>query len=58
MSENEVVGFGVGLLVAGFETVASELAHDVLVLLRRPEDNLTWTRAMALNSLTALPVSW
>src|SRR5947207_3190758 len=30
LSEQEVVGFAVGLLVAGFETTASELAHAVL----------------------------
>src|SRR5206468_5143093 len=37
LSEQEVVGFAVGLLVAGFETTASELAHAVLLLLRHPD---------------------
>ncbi len=31
-----MVGFAVGLLVAGYETTASELAHGVLLLLRHP----------------------
>ncbi len=37
LSEEELVGFAVGLLVAGFETAASELAHAVLLLLRHPD---------------------
>src|SRR6266511_2660743 len=39
----ELVGFAVGLLVAGFETTASELAHALLLLLRHP-DQLAWLR--------------
>jgi len=36
LSDDEMVGFAVGLLVAGYETTASELAHGVLLLLRHP----------------------
>jgi len=43
LSEDELVGFAVGLLVAGFETTASELAHALLLLLRHP-DQLAWLR--------------
>src|SRR5207247_136771 len=37
LSEDELVGMALGLLVAGFETTASELVHAVLLLLRHPD---------------------
>jgi cytochrome P450 len=44
LTENELVWLGVGLLVAGFETTATELCNSVYLLLTRP-DKLAQLRA-------------